>query len=263
MPRMSSAVARPVYGRVGQSVEPWLCDMNRKTGPFIDDCEFCAHRGRAVVCDLVSHELAEFRKAKHSLRFDSHQTVFYEGHVSFGLYVLCTGRVKLTRSSTRGRRQIVRILGHGELIEKHAFRANALHEVTCETMEPSQVCVIEKDRYLSLIQRNPQLAIKLLQLLSTELGMNIDRLNEFTFKTARERLAGLLLEMGRRFGMPANEGVLIGMVLKREEIAELAGISAETAIRMLYAMRDEKIIAIDGRTITLLNSDRLAKIAGH
>jgi CRP-like cAMP-binding protein len=152
-------------------------------------------------------------------------------------------------------------LGCGELIEKHAFRENALHEVTCETMDPSQVCIIDKERYLSLIQRNPHLALKLIQLLSNELGMNIDQLDEFTFKTARERLAGLLLEMGQRFGKPGNDGVLIGIALKREEIAEMAGISAETAIRMLCAMRDEKIIAIDGRTITLLNPDRLARIA--
>jgi CRP-like cAMP-binding protein len=128
-------------------------------------------------------------------------------------------------------------------------------------MDPSQVCIIDKERYLSLIQRNPHLALKLIQLLSNELGMNIDQLDEFTFKTARERLAGLLLEMGQRFGKPGNDGVLIGIALKREEIAEMAGISAETAIRMLCAMRDEKIIAIDGRTITLLNPDRLARIA--
>jgi len=235
--------------------------MNRKTGPPIDECETCVHRGRAVVCDFANQELAEFRRTKHSLRFEPQQTVFYEGHISLGLYVLCAGRVKLTRSSTRGRRQIVQILGDGELIEKHAFRANAVHEVTCETMEPSQVCVIDKERYLSLIQRNPHLALKLIQLLSHEVGMRHDQLDEFAFKTARERLAGLLLEMGQRFGRPGDDGIPIGIALKREEVAEMAGITAETAIRMLGALRDEKVIAIDGRRITLLDSDRLARIA--
>jgi CRP/FNR family transcriptional regulator len=65
----------------------------------------------------------------------------------------------------------------------------------------------------------------------------------------------------KRFGRPGNDGIFIGIALKREEIAEMAGITAESAIRMLGAMRNEKIIAIEGRTITLLNSDRLARIA--
>lgn len=238
--------------------------MPRKPcGPLIENCEICPHRAHAVVCDLSGGDLAEFQKIKRSLRFEPHQTVFYEGHACLGLYLLCTGKVKLTRSSARGQRQIVRVIGHGELIEKHAFRENALHEVTCETMEPSQICIIDKERYLSFIQHSPQLAIKLIQLLSNELGMNMDQLDEFTFKTARERLAGLLLEMSQRFGKVGHEGVLVGIPLKREEVAEMAGITVETAIRMLGTFRDEKLIALDGRTITLLNPDRLTKIARH
>lgn len=238
--------------------------MPRKPGvPLIENCETCAHRAHAVVCDLSGGDLAEFQKIKRSLQFEPHQTAFYEGHACLGLYLLCTGKVKLTRSSARGQRQIVRILGRGELIEKHAFRENALHEVTCETMEPSQICIIDKERYLSFIQRNPQQAIKLIQLLSNELRRNMDQLDEFTFKTARERLAGLLFEMSKRFGKVGNEGMLVGIPLKREEVAEMAGITVETAIRMLSMFRNEKLIALDGRTITLLNPDRLARIARH
>lgn len=238
--------------------------MPRKPGnALVENCETCPHRSHAVVCDLSDGDQAEFQKIKRSLQFEPHQTVFYEGHACLGLYLLCTGKVKLTRSSARGRRQIVRVLGRGELIEKHAFRENALHEATCETMEPSQVCIIDKERYLSFLHRNPQQAIRLIQLLSNELGLNMDQLDEFTFKSARERLAGLLLEMSKRFGHAGEGGMLVGIPLKREEVAEMAGITVETAIRMLGAFRDEKLIAIDGRTITLMNVDRLAKIARH
>jgi CRP/FNR family transcriptional regulator len=214
-----------------------------------------------VLCDLEGNDLAEFQTIKRSLDYEPHQTVFYEGHVSVGLYLLCAGKVKLTRSSARGQRQIVRILGPGELIEKHAFGERALHEVTCETLEPSQVCAIDKEGYLAVVHGNPQLAIKLIQLLSNEVGVNMDHLDQFTFKTARERLAGLLLELGDRFGRKDDDRVRIGLTLKREEVAEMAGITVETAIRLLSVFRDEEVLTIDGRTITLLNPDRLARIA--
>ena len=136
--------------------------MKRKPCP-IAHCDTCTLRAKVVLCDLEGNDLAEFQTIKRSLDYEPHQTVFYEGHVCLGLYLLCAGKVKLTRSSARGQRQIVRILGPGELIEKHAFGERALHEVTCETLEPSQVCVIDKERYLAVIHRNPQLAIKLIQ----------------------------------------------------------------------------------------------------
>ncbi|MBI5410871.1 MAG: Crp/Fnr family transcriptional regulator [Nitrospirae bacterium] len=228
---------------------------------LIEDCETCAFRVKSVVCDLEGDNLRAFQKIKRSLRFEPHQTVFYEGHACLGLYLLCAGKVKLTRSSARGQRQIVRILQSGDLIEKHAFRDGAIHEVTCETLEPSQICLIEKEPYLALIRRDSNLALKLIQLLSCELGMHMDQLDQFTFKTARQRLAGLLLELGDRFGRKAGEGVQVGVTLKREEVAELAGVTVETVIRLLGAFRDEGLVTLNGRAITLLNPDRLAKIA--
>jgi len=230
---------------------------------LIENCDTCTFRGKAVVCDLEGDDLAEFQNIKHSLSYETQQTVFYEGHLCLGLYLLCAGKVKLTRSSARGQRQIVRILGPGELIEKQAFGERALHEVTCETLEPSQVCVIDKERYLAVIHRNPQLAIKLIQLLSNELRVNMDQLDQFTFQTARERLAGLLLELDDRFGKKSADRVQVGLTLKREEVAEMAGITVETAIRLLSVFRDEGLLTIDGRAITLLNPDRLARIARH
>nr|MBI3613297.1 Crp/Fnr family transcriptional regulator [Nitrospirota bacterium] len=234
--------------------------MKRKLGA-IEDCKTCELRHKSVVCDLAGDDLAAFQKGKHSFHYEANQPVFYEGHACLGLYLLCSGKVKLTRSSARGQRQIVRILDSGQLIEKHAFRDGALHETTCEAIEPSQICLIEKNAYLGLVQRNPQLAIKLIQLLSCELGMHMDQLDQFTFKTARERLAGLLLELGDRFGVKADDGIRVGLTLKREEVAEMAGITVETAVRFLGAFREEGLIGLDGRTMTLLNPDRLARIA--
>ncbi|ULA66930.1 MAG: hypothetical protein LZF62_170047 [Nitrospira sp.] len=228
---------------------------------LIENCSTCGLRAKVVLCDIAGDDLAEFEKIKRTVEYAPHQTVFYEGHVCLGLYLLCSGKVKLTRSSTRGRRQIVRIIGPGELIEKHVFGDRALHEVTCETLERSQVCVIDKERYLAVIRGNPQLAIKLIQLLSNEVGVNMDHLDQFTFKTARERLAGLLLELGDRFGKKQEDHVRVGLTLKREEVAEMAGMTVETAIRLLGVFRDEGVLTIDGRTITLLKPDRLSRIA--
>lgn len=229
---------------------------------LIDGCDACSYRSKALLCDLEGDDLAAFEKIKRSLVYEPNQVVFYEGHACLGLYLLCVGKVKLTRSSGSGQRQIVRILDAGEMIEKHAFREGAIHEVTCETIERSQICIIDKESYLTLIRRNPDLAIRVIHLLSREVGMHMDQLDQFTFKTARARLAGLLLDLGDRFGWPVpDDGVQVGIVLKREEVAEMAGVTVETVIRLLGTFRDEGLVDLEGRSITLLNTNRLARIA--
>jgi CRP-like cAMP-binding protein len=71
----------------------------------------------------------------------------------------------------------------------------------------------------------------------------------------------LLLELGERFGKNIGDGVLVGICLKREELAEMAGVTVETVIRLLSAFRDEGLIRVEGRTMTLLNVERLSRIA--
>lgn len=234
--------------------------MKRKPS-LIEDCGACGQRGQTVLCDLAGDELAAFQSIKHTLYFEPRQTVFYEGHVSLGFYILCAGRVKLTRCSAAGRRQIVRLLDGGEVIEKHVFKDQAVHEVTCEAMVPSQICVIEREPYLELVRRNGELALKLIGLLSSEVGRQIGQLDQFTFLTARQRLALLLLELGDQgeAGTPGDGAC--GIVLKREEVAEMAGVAVETAIRLLGAFREEGLVQVDGRQITLLKPERLARIA--
>lgn len=235
--------------------------MKPKPCLLIDDCHTCTFRKNNVLCELEGDDLNAFLKIKRSLMYEPHQTVFYEGHACLGLYLLCAGKVKLTRSSARGQRQIVRILDSGELIEKHAFCDKARHEVTCETMEPSQICVIEREPYLAFLRRNPELALEVIRLLCGELGVHMDRLDQFTFKSARERLAALLLDLASRYGTAETDGMRLGIRLKREELAELAGITVETVVRLLSAFQDEGLIKLNDKDIRILNRDRLSKIA--
>lgn len=216
---------------------------------------------REGLFELEGEDLAVFQRIKIPLLYKANQVVFYEGHAAVGLYMLCTGKVKLTRSSMKGQRLIIGILDAGDIIEKDAFGDDAIHQVTCETLEPCKICLIERKPYLELIKRNGVLAIKLIELLSAEVRSHIKQLDDFTFKSARERLAAMLLELAERFGCRDDAGVNIGMSLKREELAEMTGITPETLARLLSTFQVEKLLTVNRRTITLTNVTRLSCIA--
>lgn len=235
--------------------------MNRTVGLNTTCCTTQKRNEQRRIFELDGEDLAAFQQIKIPLTYKANQVVFYEGHASVGLYMLCAGKVKLTRSSPRGQRLIVRILEAGDVIEKHAFADNATHQVTCETLEPCKICLIERRPYMDLIKRNGVLAVKLIELLSSEVRPHLSQLDNFTFKSARERLAAMLLQLAMRFGARSDVGVRIEMSLKREELAELTGITPETLARLLSAFQTERLLSLRSRTITLTDVSRLSRIA--
>lgn len=229
--------------------------------PHIDDCQSCDHRSTSDLCHLTSAETTEYKEIRRAVLYQSGQFVFYEGHTALGLYVLCSGRVKLTRLTARGQRRLVALVDPGGLIEKHTFQDGAVHEVTCEALEPSRVCVIDRVRYLDLLERNGALAIRVIKMLSREMGHSFGEADQLAFASARERMAHLLLELGERYGEISSEGTCIAINLKREELAQMAAITVETAVRILHAFQEHGLIHMDGRNITILKPDRLTKAA--
>ncbi|MBS0170023.1 MAG: Crp/Fnr family transcriptional regulator [Nitrospira sp.] len=235
--------------------------MNRPADRTSPCCTTQKKTGHENIFEMDGHQLEDFHRIRIPLSYQANQVVFYEGHLSIGLYMLCSGKVKLTRSSYKGQRLIVRILEAGEIIEKHAFAQNSVHQTTCETLEPCKICLIERKAYLDLVRRDSTLALKLIELLSSEVRSNLTQLDAFTFKNARERLAATLIELARRFGSDGEDGIQIGMSLKREELAEMTGITPETLARLLGAFQTEKLLLAQGKLITLTNLPRLLRLS--
>jgi CRP-like cAMP-binding protein len=213
------------------------------------------------LCGLEQDEFAALHSVKHVFRYRERETVFHEGHAALGLYVLCAGKVKLTRTGVNGRRQIVGLPEAGEVIEKHTFEEPALHQVTCETLEPSQVCLLDRTRVWALARRNGDMAVKLVRLLSGEVQRQLEQIDRLAFLTARQRLAGVLLDLDDRFGARRQGGRPLSLSLRREELAELAGVAVATAIRLLGEFREAGAVRLEGRKLTLLQPDRLSRIA--
>ncbi|MFQ5598828.1 MAG: Crp/Fnr family transcriptional regulator, partial [Nitrospiria bacterium] len=89
-----------------------------------------------------------------------------------------------------------------------------------------------------------------------------ERIRLLTSKSAMERLAGVLLDLGDHHGVKSDKGVMIKLRLKREELAEMVCVTQETVVRLLTALKKERIIQLTGKEIHILEEDRLSKICG-
>jgi CRP-like cAMP-binding protein len=210
-----------------------------------------------VVCELPLEALADLRAAGTAAVYRKHQVVFAEGQPAPGLYVVCSGAVKLYHSDRFGREHVVDVVLPGAVIGEvsldHAGRAS----VSAETVAESQLLVVPNDALPALLQRHPEAGMRMLVALSQALGRTQRKLRDLALKGAESRLAGLLVELGG-----GEEGKPLPPY-KRRELADMVGVSTETAIRLLAKLKTKGVVGSEGREIVIRDCERLRRIASH
>ncbi len=224
-------------------------------------CKRCPHKMGSIFSDLDDVQLDDFCGLKQVSHYKKTQRIFYEGEPNTGLFILCSGKVKLSRTSRLGRRQIVGILEPCGLLEEKDLFLGKRHSVTVEAMEDCVVSFVEKDVFLNFMQCNQPVPIQLIEHLSQELELAEGKIEALTVMDAKRRLANLLLQLADRYGVTILQGRLIDLRLTREEIAEMVGTTQETVIRVFSVFKRKGLIQDFGKQIVLTNEERLRKVS--
>ena len=218
-------------------------------------CKVCPHRSESVFSDLANDRLDQFCRFKLVNSYKKDQ------RPNLGLFILCSGKIKLSRSSRFGRRQIIGIADPCGLLEEKDLFLSDRHTVSAEAIEDSVVCFVKKDSLLDFLNLNPEVSLRIIEQLAKELEQAEEKIQALTAMNARRRLANLLLKLGAQFGKAAPEGRRIEVSLTREEIAELMGTTQETVIRFLSSFKKDRLIQESDKRIVLTDEERLRKIA--
>lgn len=237
--------------------------MDSGRRPTLTDCNHCIVRALSSVCGELNQEETDlFMKMKRAHVYEKNDTIFYEGNSCAGIYILCSGSVKLTQSSKTGKQQILRIVSPGDLIEKTLFFHPGKHSTTAQALERCEVSFFYREEFLDGLKSNNHLAIHLIRVLSQEVENAQERMRQLLFKSAKERLAETLLMLGRKHGVRFDDKISIELDLKREEMAEMVGVEPETVVRMLSLLKREKIIRFDGKKILITDEEKLTHFSG-
>ncbi len=225
------------------------------------ECHSCSSRLLGVLCSLQSEALQECNQHKTVNAYKKGQMLFYAGNQAYGLYCLFSGQVKLYKTGVDGRQQIVRIAGPGDLLGYRSLFSNEPYTATAEILEDATICCIDKNTFFPLLSKNPDMALDIIKKLSKELRQAEDMATSIAQRSVRERMAELLLMLRGTYGKPSQKGVRIGLHLSRQELAEMVGITQETAIRLLSEFKSDRMIEVKDREITIVDSEALLKTA--
>jgi CRP/FNR family transcriptional regulator len=212
--------------------------------------------------NLKGEALRHFNAIAMEMTYPQGSRLFFETQEPEQIFILTSGRVKLSVTSREGRMMILRIAGEGQCIGLAAVLSDTSHEVSAEVSENCRARVIRAAEFRVFLQKYPEAAMEATRCILSEYQATFSSMCRLTLPSSvAGRLANLLLEW--RDG-PAGHGQQerrLTVPLTHTEIAEMTNTSRETVSRVFHQFQREKLIAIKGASVTVLQPQALEQLA--
>ncbi len=228
---------------------------------LVEDCLSCKLCSEGFFCDLPKPVMAAFQRVKFTLVHPAGATLFVEGQVCRGIYILCKGRVKVSASSRDGQTMILKVAQPGEILGLSATVSGIPYETTAETGQPCQLNFVKRDDFLKFLTEHGDVCMQAAIYMSRECQHAYQQLRSFTMSTATERIARLMLEWSQDDSGTATAH-RIKVALTHDEIAQIIAMSRETVTRTLATFRKRRIAELRGSTLLIQNMSAIEKLAG-
>ena len=217
---------------------------------------------RAPLFATIDQETAESLIAQMTpARLERGDVLFHEGDQGDRLYVIGEGKIKLGRTSSDGRENLLAILGPGEMFGELSLFDPGPRTATATAVAETQVVSMSHDQLKQFLTQRPGVATTLLAALARRLRRTNESLADLVFTDVPGRVAKALLDLAGRFGRPVDEGVMVAHDLTQEELAQLVGASRETVNKALADFASRGWLRLEARAVLLLDVERLKRRA--
>ena len=209
---------------------------------------------------LTAEQKALMQKNISVCSYKKHEVIYSERELPERLLCVLEGKVKIYREGIGGRTQIMRMITSVGYFGYRAYFAGERYVTNAKAFEPSVICSFPMHVVEKVVRENNRVAFFFIHRLAYDLGESDARTVNLTQKHIRGRLAENLLFLKENYGLEAD-GATISVYLSRQDLASLSNMTTANAIRTLSSFASERIIAIDGRKIKIIDEERLRRIS--
>jgi len=206
---------------------------------------------------LTIDELEQINELIIMRNYKKGMFIFLEHEPGEALYFIKTGQVKLSKMLETGEEQILRILQEGDIFAEVVLFDQGPYPATAEVIEDAKIGMIKSEDVNELIKENPEIAIKILNVMSKRLRQAQMKIRDLGLKDTRGRTASMLIKLAEEYGKDAKEGIELDLSLTREEFANLIGTSRETITRILSDFKDDGLVKVGRKKIVILDLESL------
>ena len=226
----------------------------------LEDCLTCTLRREGEFCSLSPSVLSELNFAGHLTIFPAAVDLLTEGLVPRGVYILCSGRAKLSVRARDGKTIILKVARDRHVLGLSAVITGRPSPTTVTTVEVCQIKFVDQRKFLDIVERDPRAAMTCAQLLASEVGTTFDDVHDLLLaRSSTEKLARLLLSWVA--AEPRNRELRVPRDFTHEEMAQMIGSSRETVTRLLSDLKRKELIRLEGSTLVIPNRIALQAFA--
>jgi CRP/FNR family transcriptional regulator, cyclic AMP receptor protein len=256
-----------VSGRApsGTATRRYLDGETRMKTPYglaiIDSCMDCKMRQPGFFCAFSREVLSTLDVSSRHSVLPAGAVLFVEGQTPRGIFILCSGRVKLSTTSKEGKVLMLKLAEGGEALGLSAAISGSAYQMTAETATPCQVNFVDRKDLLKLLQDQSEVGMRAAQILSFEFQEAYRDIQDLVLsRSSTGKLARLLLSCS-----PAQISQLpesrLRSTMTHEEMAQRIGSSRETVTRLLSDMKKRELIRLEGATLVIRNRTALEALA--
>ncbi len=192
--------------------------------------------------------------------YKKNQAIYNEGDHPDTLFCMLSGKAKVYKRGVGGRNQTIRLIKPVEYFGYRPYLTGQTFISGASTLENSIIAKISLPFFESLIMSNNKVAWFFIKQLAHALGRADERTVSLTQKHINGRLAEALIFLKESYGVE-EDGCTLSIYMSREDLANLSNMTTSNAIRTLSAFSNDKLIAIDGRKIKIINEKELERIS--
>ncbi|MCX7867124.1 Crp/Fnr family transcriptional regulator [Limisphaera sp. VF-2] len=206
---------------------------------------------------LPSEDLSEVAAITTVKPLAKGEYLFRQGQPARGFYIVQKGAVSVHRVTPTGKEQVICVFRAGESFAEAALVSPGGYPADARAVEASQVLLVEKEGFLALLRRHPELGLRMLASMSLHLRTLVGQLEDLALKDVETRLANWLL---KRCPAASDQPVTIQLDVTKRVLASELGTVSETLSRTFARFRRDRLALVKGRTITIPNPARLRQL---
>lgn len=224
-------------------------------------CDLCGSRKNSLFSVLPETQLCAISEVKNLIPHRRGQILYYEGTKPLGIFCINSGVIKVYKTASNGKEQILYLAKEGDFLGYSALLGEENYSSSAMIIEDAKICFIPREVFLGSMMKNAEFFKRITKQLCHELGVMEEKLTDASQKSIRERLALLLLQLANTYGVDGGGYQRINLLLTREELAGMVGTATESVIRLLSEFKKDGLIELEGKKILLKDKKGLARLS--
>ena len=214
-----------------------------------------------LFADLDSNDVREFGEYFETDLIEAGRRVYEFGDMADRVYVLKSGKIKITRTSECGKEFILYFIRPGDVFGELAITGQERRSDSAIVIEDAFICTVGGQEFERFMLQHPAVSLEIAKIIGRRKERTEGRMLDLVTKDVRTRLAHTLAELADEFGRPDKRKTLIDLRLTQTDLAQLVGSTRETTSTVFNEFRRNGLVESEGKEIWVLDSEALGNYA--